>query len=69
MFGRADNPKFTNVKTLEEFNKPEITCCKQMEIAADRIVSPTACAVHQLLWCNGLSSVVHLRSRWGEPLN
>jgi polar amino acid transport system substrate-binding protein len=25
MFGRADNPKFTNVKTLEEFNKPEIT--------------------------------------------
>ena len=25
MFGRADNPKFTNVKSLEEFNKPEIT--------------------------------------------
>ncbi|MDB5851500.1 MAG: transporter substrate-binding protein [Rhodoferax sp.] len=25
MFGRADNPKFTNVKTLDEFNKPEIT--------------------------------------------
>ena len=25
MFGRADNPKFTSVKTLEEFNKPEIT--------------------------------------------
>jgi len=25
MFGRADNPKFTNAKTLEEFNKPEIT--------------------------------------------
>ncbi|MDR7376177.1 polar amino acid transport system substrate-binding protein [Rhodoferax ferrireducens] len=25
MFGRADNPRFTNVKTLEEFNKPEIT--------------------------------------------
>jgi polar amino acid transport system substrate-binding protein len=25
MFGRADNPKFTNAKTLEDFNKPEIT--------------------------------------------
>ncbi len=25
MFGRANNPKFTNVKTLEEFNKPDIT--------------------------------------------
>jgi polar amino acid transport system substrate-binding protein len=25
MFGRADNPKFTNAKTLDDFNKPEIT--------------------------------------------
>ena len=25
MFGRADNPKFTSAKTLEDFNKPEIT--------------------------------------------
>lgn len=25
MFGRADNPKFTNAKTLQDFNKPEIT--------------------------------------------
>lgn len=25
MFGRADNPKFTNVKTVEDFNKPDIT--------------------------------------------
>lgn len=25
MFGRANNPKFTNVKALEEFNKPDIT--------------------------------------------
>ena len=25
MFGRADNPKFTGAKTLEDFNKPEVT--------------------------------------------
>lgn len=25
MFGRADNPKFTNAKTLDDFNKPDIT--------------------------------------------
>ncbi|GAC1355438.1 MAG: hypothetical protein NVSMB34_08660 [Variovorax sp.] len=25
MFGRADNPKFTSAKTLEDFNKPEVT--------------------------------------------
>ena len=25
MFGRADNPKFTNAKSLEDFNKPELT--------------------------------------------
>jgi polar amino acid transport system substrate-binding protein len=25
MFGRADNPKFTSAKTLDDFNKPEIT--------------------------------------------
>jgi len=25
MFGRADNPKFTSARTLEDFNKPEIT--------------------------------------------
>jgi len=25
MFGRADNPKFTNARTLEDFNKPEMT--------------------------------------------
>ncbi|MGO4606073.1 transporter substrate-binding domain-containing protein [Variovorax sp. 2RAF20] len=25
MFGRADNPKFTGAKTLEDFNRPEVT--------------------------------------------
>lgn len=25
MFGRADNPKFTSAKTLEDFNRPEVT--------------------------------------------
>ncbi|MDR3454840.1 MAG: transporter substrate-binding domain-containing protein [Rhodoferax sp.] len=25
MFGRANNPKFTNAKTLDDFNKPDIT--------------------------------------------
>lgn len=25
MFGRADNPKFTSARTLEDFNRPEIT--------------------------------------------
>lgn len=25
MFGRADNPKFTNAKSLDDFNKPDIT--------------------------------------------
>ena len=25
MFGRADNPKFRSAKTLEDFNKPEVT--------------------------------------------